>query len=102
MLSVSMNYFIPGSTSHKTCGSFDSRVFFSLTIRLASRRALLPPRISFIIRSTITPFASATKNIKGLNIQALHQRQGEMSEIVPRSPLRHPVSREDDAGWNEG
>jgi hypothetical protein len=41
---------------------------FSLTIKFASRRALLPPRISFIIRSAITAFASAANNIKGLNI----------------------------------
>jgi hypothetical protein len=41
---------------------------FSLTIKFASRRALLPPRISFIIRSAITAFASAASNIKGLNI----------------------------------
>ena len=27
MLSVSMNYFIPGSTSHQTCGSFESRFY---------------------------------------------------------------------------
>jgi hypothetical protein len=42
---------------------------FSLTIRFASRRAPLPPRISFIIRSAITAFASAANNIKGLNIR---------------------------------
>jgi hypothetical protein len=42
---------------------------FSLTIKFASRRALLPPRISFIIRSAITAFASAANNIKGLNIR---------------------------------
>jgi len=41
---------------------------FSLTIKFASRRALLPPRISFIIRSAITAFASAANNIKRLNI----------------------------------
>jgi hypothetical protein len=45
---------------------------FSLTIKLASRRALLPPSISFIIRSVITPLASAASKIKGLNIGALH------------------------------
>jgi hypothetical protein len=42
---------------------------FSLTIKFASRWALLPPRISFIIRSAITAFASAANNIKGLNIR---------------------------------
>ena len=36
---------------------------------LGRRRALLPPRINFIIRSTITAFASAANNIKGLNIR---------------------------------
>jgi len=42
---------------------------FSLTISLASRRALLPPRISFIIRSATTPFASTASIIKDLNIR---------------------------------
>ena len=42
---------------------------FSLTISLASRRALLPPRISFIIRSATTPFASTANIIKELNIR---------------------------------
>ncbi|HXE12786.1 MAG TPA: hypothetical protein VN633_11735 [Bryobacteraceae bacterium] len=41
---------------------------FSLTINSASRRALLPPRISFIIRSAITPFASNANNINELTI----------------------------------
>jgi hypothetical protein len=41
---------------------------FSLTINSASRRALLPPRISFIIRNAITPFASNASNIKELTI----------------------------------
>ena len=44
-------------------------IIFSLTIKFASRRAPLPPRISFIIRSAITAFASAANNIKGLNIR---------------------------------
>jgi hypothetical protein len=42
---------------------------FSLTIRSASRRARLPPRISFIIRSATTPFASTANIIKELNIR---------------------------------
>ena len=42
---------------------------FSLTIKLASRRALLPPCIIFIVRSAITPLASTANNIKGLNIR---------------------------------
>lgn len=42
---------------------------FSLTIRSASRRARLPPRISFIIRSATTPFASSANIIKELNIR---------------------------------
>jgi hypothetical protein len=37
-----------------------------VTISLASRRALLPPLISFIIRSAITRFASTANNIKEL------------------------------------
>jgi hypothetical protein len=45
---------------------------FSLTIKLASRRARFPPSISFITRSAITPLASAASKIKGLNIGALH------------------------------
>jgi len=27
MLSVSMNYFIAGSTSHQACGSFEGRIY---------------------------------------------------------------------------
>ena len=42
-------------------------IFFSLTINVASRRAYLPPRISFIIRNAITRFASIANIIK-LNI----------------------------------
>jgi hypothetical protein len=42
---------------------------FSLTISLASRRAALPPRISFTSRSAITLFASTANIIKGLNKQ---------------------------------
>jgi hypothetical protein len=42
---------------------------FSLTISVASRRALLPPRISFIIRNATTPFASTANIIKELNIR---------------------------------
>lgn len=41
---------------------------FSLTISSASRRARLPPRISFIIRSATTPFASTANIIKELTI----------------------------------
>jgi hypothetical protein len=37
---------------------------FSVTISSASRRALLPPRISFIVRSAITPFDSTANFIK--------------------------------------
>jgi hypothetical protein len=43
---------------------------FSLTINLASRRALLPRRISFIILSAMTPFASSANNIKELTISS--------------------------------
>jgi hypothetical protein len=38
-------------------------------LSLASRRALLPPRISFIIRSATTPFASTANIIKELIIR---------------------------------
>jgi hypothetical protein len=41
---------------------------FSLTISSASRWALLPPSISFIIRSTTTRFASTANIIKESNI----------------------------------
>ena len=62
---------------------------FSLTMSSASRRALLPPRISFIIRSAMTVFASAANNIKGLTIRrpciAAYQAQG--AEMVPNSCL---------------
>jgi hypothetical protein len=62
---------------------------FSLTISLASRRALLPPRISFIIRSAITPFASTANNIKELTICPLciAAYQDERAEMVPDSAL---------------
>jgi hypothetical protein len=43
---------------------------FSRTIRSASDRAPLPPRINFIIRSPTTPFASAASIIKEVNIRA--------------------------------
>ena len=43
---------------------------FSRTIRSASDRTQLPPRISFIIRSATTPFASAASIIKEVNIRA--------------------------------
>jgi len=41
---------------------------FSVTINLASRRALLPPRINFIILSWITRFASIPNIIHEWNI----------------------------------
>jgi hypothetical protein len=44
---------------------------FSLTISSASRRALLPPSISFVIRSAITPFASTANFIKEVNSRRL-------------------------------
>jgi hypothetical protein len=37
---------------------------FSATISSASSRALLPPRISFIVRSAITAFASTANFIR--------------------------------------
>jgi hypothetical protein len=42
---------------------------FSLIISLASRRALPPPRISFLFRNAITRFASTANNIKELTIR---------------------------------
>lgn len=48
---------------------------FSLTISSASRRALVPPSINLIIRSAMTPFASAANFINGVNCRRL---------IVPR------------------
>jgi hypothetical protein len=59
---------------------------FSLTISSASRRAFLPPSISFIIRSATTPFASTANIIKELNIRRpLHRcpYQDESVEMVP-------------------
>jgi hypothetical protein len=71
---------------------------FSLTISLASRRALLPPRISFIIRSATTPFASTASIIKELNIRRPLQtclQQGEGAEVVPSSKGKTPAVAED-------
>src|ERR1700730_12601243 len=51
---------------------------FSLTISSASRRALLHPRISSIISSATTPFASTANIIK---------------ELIIRRPLRSCLSR---------
>lgn len=59
---------------------------FSLTISSASRRAFLPPSISFIIRSATTPFASTANIIKELNIRRpLHggPYKDESVEMVP-------------------
>jgi hypothetical protein len=55
----------------------------------ASRRARLPPRISFIIRSAITWFASTAKNIKELIIRRLYiaDHQDERAEMVPDSRM---------------
>jgi len=46
----------------------EAACIFSLTISFTSRRAFLPPRISFIIRKAITPFASSANIIKELII----------------------------------
>jgi hypothetical protein len=55
----------------------------------ASRRARLPPRISFIIRSAITWFASTANNIKELTIRRLYiaDHQEERAEMVPDSRM---------------
>ena len=66
MLSISMNDFIAGSTAIRRPVASKAASIFSLTISLASRRALLPPRISFIILSANTPFASTASTIKGI------------------------------------
>ena len=68
MLSVSMNYFIPEAPVTRLVVASKAAFIFSLTIKFASRRALLPPRISSIIRSAIATFDSAANKIKGLNI----------------------------------
>jgi hypothetical protein len=60
---------------------------FSLTISSALRRALLPPRISFINRGAITPFASAANNIKELTNRRPPNSQDERAEMVPDSSL---------------
>jgi hypothetical protein len=49
---------------------------FSATINLASRRALLPPRVNFISRKAITWLASMLNIIHGWNI------------VLPRTVLR--------------
>jgi len=56
---------------------------FSLTINLASRRALPSPRISFIIRKAITRFASTANNIKELTIRGPFNSQYERADVVP-------------------
>jgi hypothetical protein len=73
---------------------------FSLTIRLASRRAALPPRISFISRSAMTLFASTANIIKGLNKQPpsrpkLNLLSQRAAECQPLSLFREclPLSR---------
>jgi hypothetical protein len=64
----------------------EAACIFSLTISLASRRAFLLLRISFIIRSATTPFASTASIIKELNIrrplQKLKFKIGD-TRIVP-------------------
>ena len=49
--SVSMDYFISQSSSHKACSSFESRTYLSLKYSFAMPAST--PRISFIIRSAI-------------------------------------------------
>jgi hypothetical protein len=58
----------PDAPAIKLAVASQAAAIFSLTISLASRRARLPPRISFIIRSATTPFASTANIIKELNI----------------------------------
>jgi hypothetical protein len=59
---------------------------FSRTISSASRRAPLPPRISFIMRSATTPFASAASRNKDVNIRRSVRRglKGETLYISQR------------------
>ena len=61
---------------------------FSLTINLASRRALLPPRISFIIRNAMTPFASSANIIKELNMGIQVAAAGIRSFSLSRAASR--------------
>jgi hypothetical protein len=50
--SASMDYFISRSSSHKACSSFESRTYFFADHQYSFATPLLPPRISFIIRTT--------------------------------------------------
>jgi hypothetical protein len=85
-----MDYFFARSAGKQTRSSVESGLDLSLTINSASRRALLPPRISFIILSAITPFASNANNIKELIIYCpLHSKEKDREwflgcDIVPR------------------
>jgi hypothetical protein len=72
---------------------------FSLTIRSASRRARLPPRISFIIRSAMTPFASTANIIKELNMRhPLHNCpwQNNAKRMIGINPRKHLYKAHDD------
>lgn len=61
---------------------------FSLTINSASRRALRSQRISFIIRSAMTPLASNASNSKELTItcpsKQPRRERGNGSAMPPR------------------
>jgi len=76
--SIVMDYTFARSASHKTRRRFKSSIYLFADHAFGLHRAPLPPRISFIIRSAITPFASAANIIK---------------EVSIRAPLRRGLSR---------
>jgi hypothetical protein len=59
---------------------------FSVTISSASRRACLPPRISFIIRSPTTWFASTASFIRELNTRGPFIRRMTNPFLVHHQP----------------
>jgi hypothetical protein len=71
MLSISTNYVIAEAPASRLAPASNAACAFSVTIRSASRRADLPPTISFIILSAITVFASTANIIKGVNCRRL-------------------------------
>jgi hypothetical protein len=62
---------LPEAPASKLAPASNAACAFSVTIRSASRRADLPPTISFIILSAITVFASTANIIKGVKCRRL-------------------------------
>jgi hypothetical protein len=62
---------LPEAPASRLAPASNAACAFSVTIRSASRRADLPPTISFIILSAITVFASTANIIKGVNCRRL-------------------------------